>query len=92
MENTNLAQLKPGEKGVIVGYSKNSVYKDKLLAMGLIKRTKFEVLSIAPLGDPIELHLRGFKLSVRKNEAAELLVEKLEEEGHGECGSCCSCR
>jgi ferrous iron transport protein A len=43
--------------------------------MGLVKGTEFTVNRVAPMGDPIEIGIRGYKLSVRKDEAAALLVE-----------------
>lgn len=52
-------------------------YKRKLLAMGLTPGTEFTVTRVAPLGDPVEILVRGFKLSLRKDEAAALAVEKL---------------
>jgi ferrous iron transport protein A len=71
-----MADLKTGEKGMLTGYSKKSkVYRQKLLAMGLTKGTKFTVIRMAPLGDPVEISVRGFKLSLRKNEAAALIVK-----------------
>jgi ferrous iron transport protein A len=45
--------------------------------MGLTKGTEFTVLRIAPLGDPVEIEIRGFRLSLRKNEADALLVRRL---------------
>lgn len=52
-------------------------YKRKLLAMGLTPGTEFTVTRVAPLGDPVEIKVRGFKLSLRKDEAAALVVEEL---------------
>ncbi|MDJ0595286.1 MAG: FeoA family protein [Pleurocapsa sp. MO_226.B13] len=52
-------------------------YKRKLLAMGLTPGTEFTVTRVAPLGDPVEILVRGFKLSLRKDEAAALVVEEL---------------
>ena len=74
--NNTLADLEVGTNGRVTGYSKgNKQYRKKLLAMGLIKGTKFSVHRVAPMGDPVEIELRGFSLSVRKNEASALLVE-----------------
>ncbi len=57
--------LRPGEPG----------YRRKLLAMGLTPGTEFRVNRHAPLGDPVEIRVRGFVLSLRKGEADALLVE-----------------
>jgi len=74
--NNTLADLAVGTNGRVTGYSKgNKQYRKKLLAMGLIKGTEFLVHRVAPMGDPVEIELRGFSLSVRKSEAIALLVE-----------------
>lgn len=52
-------------------------YRMKLMALGLIPGTMFQVARIAPLGDPIEIRLRGFSLILRKQEAQLLLIEKI---------------
>ena len=76
-----LGDLDVGNRAKIVGYTKgNSAYREKLLAMGLTKGTEFTVERVAPLGDPVEIHVRGFALSLRKNEAAALLVEQEGDE------------
>jgi len=75
MKNT-LADLAVGKNGRVKGYAKgNKEYRKKLLAMGLIKGTDFRVNRVAPMGDPVEIDLRGFNLTLRKDEAAALLVE-----------------
>lgn len=74
-----LEQMTVGESGKVSGYVKGaSVYREKLLAMGLTRGTEITVARIAPLGDPVEIQVRGFALSLRKNEAAALLVERGE--------------
>ncbi len=73
-----LNQLMVGDSGRVVGFDKSGkAYRKRLLAMGLTPGTEFSIVRCAPLGDPIELRLRGFSLSLRKHEAAALLVEKL---------------
>ena len=63
-----------------LGYEKgNRAYREKLLSMGLTPGTHFTVTRQAPMGDPIEVEVRGFKLSLRKGEAATLQVETLAE-------------
>ena len=54
-------------------------YKKKLLAMGLTPGTEFTVTHIAPLGDPVEIKVRGFRLSLRQAEAALLIVQEVQE-------------
>jgi ferrous iron transport protein A len=75
-----LKALPPGSSGQVRGYAKaDRTYRDKLLAMGLTKGTRFTVVRVAPLGDPVEIEVRGYKLSLRKDEAEVLLVERVEE-------------
>ena len=70
--------LKVGHKARIVSLSAgNPVYRQRLIAMGLIPGTEFIVLRMAPLGDPIEILVRGFALSLRKEEASILKIEEV---------------
>ncbi len=72
-----LGDLEVGSTAKVVGFSKgDKAYRKKVLAMGLTKGTVFEVLRVAPLADPVEIKLRGFNLSLRKDEAASVIVEK----------------
>ncbi|MDZ7664100.1 MAG: FeoA family protein [Desulfotignum sp.] len=75
--NTTLKEMRAGESGTVTGYMKGtSAYREKLLAMGLTRGTQFTVERIAPMGDPVEIQVRGFALTLRKNEASALLVER----------------
>ncbi|PAX49091.1 FeoA family protein [Brunnivagina elsteri] len=77
-DKKQLRDLSVGCTGRVVGYEKaNRGYKSKLLAMGLTPGTEFTVTRYAPLGDPIEIQVRGFKLSLRKDEANALFVEEV---------------
>jgi ferrous iron transport protein A len=73
----HLGQLSVGEKAVITGFvDGQKEYRAKLLAMGLTKGIELELTRVAPLGDPLEISIRGFSLSLRKAEASAVLVEK----------------
>lgn len=75
---TSLKMLATGDSGRIVGFDqKGGSYRKKLLAMGLTPGTEFTVTRFAPMGDPVEIKLRGFSLSLRKNEASVLMIEKI---------------
>ena len=75
--NTNLHELRVGEHARVVGFAKGvKAYRHKLLAMGLTPGTEFEVTRLAPMGDPVEIRVRGFSLSLRKDEALALHVER----------------
>jgi len=74
-----LKDLSPGEKAEIIGYNSSSrVYREKLLSMGLTRGTVVTLKKVAPFGDPVEISVRGFNLSLRKDEADVLRVRKVE--------------
>ena len=73
-----LSDLQIGETGRITGITPGEkYYRQKLLSMGLIPGTEFKIARVAPLGDPIELAVRGYALSLRRDEAHILQVEKV---------------
>jgi ferrous iron transport protein A len=73
-----LKNLIIGDLAKIVGFEPTGKpYRKKLLAMGLTPGTEFSVIRFAPMGDPVEIKLRGFALTLRKDEASVLKVEKL---------------
>ncbi len=73
-----IKEMKIGDKAVVAGYEKGSAsFREKLLSMGLTKGTNIEVKKKAPLGDPVEISVRGFNLSLRKIEADILLLEEI---------------
>ncbi len=75
-----LGHLAVGDYAVVSGFEKGArEYRAKLLAMGLTKGIKFQVMRVAPLGDPIEISVRGFSLSLRREEANAVLVERSEQ-------------
>lgn len=72
----HLSDLKIGNKARIVSLmAGDKFYRQRLIAMGLIPGTEFIVSRIAPLGDPIEILVRGYALSLRKSEAHILQIE-----------------
>ena len=74
MPQTTLDRLAAGARGTVAGYTE-AAPPARLLEMGLIPGTPVEVVRLAPLGDPMDLRVRGFHLSVRKGEAAHVIVE-----------------
>ena len=75
---TNLQDLRPNDRARISGFAETGrAYRKKLLSMGLTPGAELTVKRIAPMGDPVEISVRGFSLSLRKAEADALLVEKL---------------
>ncbi len=72
---TRLSELCPGMKGRIAFVSGRGAVRKRLLEMGLTSDTQFDVVRVAPLGDPIEIKIRGYNLSLRKSEAEHVEVE-----------------
>jgi Fe2+ transport system protein FeoA len=72
-----LSALAIGEKGRVLGFELPPEYRQRLLEMGLTVGAEFEVVRFAPLGDPIDIKIRGYHLSLRKQEAGGIRVEKL---------------
>lgn len=73
------SQLKVGHKGRIIRlHTGDPAYRQRLLALGLVPGTEFVIKRVAPLGDPVEIGVRGFALSLRKAEADILEVEGVE--------------
>ena len=69
-----LSQLKAGERGRIKGFE-SSELELKLMEMGCIPGELVIVEQIAPLGDPISIRVAGYSLSLRRNEANQILLE-----------------
>ena len=75
-----LAELKAGEMAEITGYTLgNAAYRAKLLALGLTRGLQLKVLNVAPLGDPFELAVRGYHLSLRREEVKVIKVKKIDK-------------
>jgi len=70
-----LSELKPKEKGKIVKVGGKGRVHRRILDMGVVSGTPVEVQRVAPLGDPIEIRVKGYNLTLRKEEAANIQVE-----------------
>lgn len=87
-ETLHLLDLQPGDRAQVRGYEPGEpAYRMKLLALGLTRGVAFQVVKSAPLGDPIEIEVRGYRLSLRKHEASTIQVRKDHEKA---CD--CDCR
>jgi Fe2+ transport system protein FeoA len=75
MSVKKLGELKKGDKGKIVKISGSGNVHKRLMDMGLISGSEIEMQGVAPLGDPIEIKVKGYNLSLRKEEAASINVE-----------------
>ena len=74
----NLAMLNPGKKGRITRIGAIGPVKRRLMDMGVLVGETVKVEKIAPLGDPIEVLIKSYNLSLRKREAEEISVEAIE--------------
>lgn len=72
-----LRDLREGDRAVVTGFERTDpAYRGKLLAMGVTKGSVLKVVTVAPLGDPVKVEVRGYGLSLRKAEADALVVEE----------------
>lgn len=69
-----LDKLKIGAQAVITVVGGEGILRRRLLDMGLTPKTRVMVRKVAPMGDPIELYLRGYELTLRKDDAAKIEV------------------
>jgi ferrous iron transport protein A len=70
----NLKNLKPGQSGSVISIGNKGPIKRRLMDMGVTPGAALKVVKVAPLGDPIEINIRGYELSLRKYEAEQILV------------------
>jgi len=74
-----LSEMKEGEKGVIIRVAGNGALRRRILEMGITKGTSIYVEKYAPLKDPVELIVKGFHISLRVEEAAQITVDKSQQ-------------
>lgn len=74
----NLAMLKPGQSGRISHIGAIGPLKRRLMDMGVLVGEEVKVEKVAPLGDPIEITVKSYNLSLRKKEAEGILLEILK--------------
>ena len=71
-----LSNLQLGEKGTVCSFDLDSETRQRLSEMGLTKGAECRLVRVAPLGDPIEIMVRGYRLCLRKNEARGVLMSQ----------------
>ena len=74
-----LNELKTGQKAKIVAVGGEGALRNRLIDMGLIPRTEVVLIKVAPMGDPMEIRLRSYELTLRREDAAEITVEPVTE-------------
>ena len=71
-----LRQVKVGETVTVVKLHGEGAVKRRIMDMGITKGVQVYVRKVAPLGDPVEVNVRGYELSIRKNDAEKIEVQK----------------
>ncbi len=70
-----LSELPVGQSGTILTVGGEGLLRCRLLDMGLIPKTKVTIQRIAPMGDPMEIRLRGYELTLRKEDASKIELQ-----------------
>ena len=70
-----LEDLKPGEEGKVVSLGEKGPVRRRIMDMGITPGVNVKVIKVAPLGDPVEVNVRGYELSLRKTEARQIEVK-----------------
>ena len=74
-----LKDVRVGESATVAALTGAGALKRRIMDMGITKGTRVYVRKVAPLGDPIELTVRGYELSIRKDEAASVEVTEVRQ-------------
>lgn len=70
-----LKELKPGQKGTVISIGERGPLRRRIMDMGVTPGVIIKVIKVAPLGDPIEVNIRGYELSLRKAEAEQIQIQ-----------------
>ena len=76
MAECPLSELSPGQSGTVQRVEVTGSARGRLQEMGLIRGTVVQFVRSAPLGDPIEIRVRGYRLSLRRQEAEAVIIER----------------
>jgi len=75
MNEKILKELKHGEKGKVIKITGGGSIYHRILDMGIVKGVEVEMERVAPLGDPVEVKVKGYHLTLRKAEAVNILIK-----------------
>lgn len=75
----NVAELKPGEYGTVVSIGSSGAIRRRIIDMGITPGAVVFMRKSAPFGDPIEINVRGYELSIRKAEAKEIFLSEVHK-------------
>jgi ferrous iron transport protein A len=74
-----LSNLKPGQKGKIAQVCGNPDFRLRMMEMGFTKGTEVMVVKYAPLSDPVEFVIKGYHVTLRKDQASDILINELDQ-------------
>jgi len=77
----SLADLKPGESAVVADVGGTDALHRRLLDMGITPGVKVILLRTAPMGDPLEIHIRGYALTLRVDDAKKITLRSIDGKG-----------
>ncbi|MCW4018446.1 MAG: ferrous iron transport protein A [Candidatus Bathyarchaeota archaeon] len=69
-----LSELKPGQQATVTKIEETGTARRRIMDMGIVRGSKVKVICRAPLGDPLEIEIRDYKLSLRKNDVQNVYV------------------
>ncbi|MCP8305071.1 MAG: ferrous iron transport protein A [archaeon] len=69
-----LSDVEPGQKGVVVRIKGSGTTRRRIMDIGIVRGAEIKVIRRAPLGDPVELEIRDYNLTLRKKEAENVYV------------------
>ena len=79
-----LKDMKRGDSATVVGIGGRDMVKKRILDLGITKGCKIKMVRIAPLGDPVELELRGYRLTIRMSDAEFVEIDDITPESPGD--------
>jgi ferrous iron transport protein A len=74
---TALSDLKPGQSGLIAGFRDHGPLVQRMMTLGVLEGNEVKVIRLAPAGDPIQIEILGYSLSLRRSEAAVIDIENV---------------
>jgi ferrous iron transport protein A len=77
-DTVKLSNYKPGDKGKIVQVCGDPEFRLRMMEMGFVKGTEIKVVKYAPLNDPMEFVIKGYHVTIRKDQASDILMDQPE--------------
>ncbi len=71
----SLSGMRPGQTGIVVSIGDTGALRQRLIAMGVTPGAEVQLRKFAPLGDPMEIRIRSYELSIRRRDAAQICID-----------------